>query len=45
MLFKETVAVYTKKNTQPVTALCGHNAELLIVEACGAYSYLRALTI
>jgi hypothetical protein len=39
MLFKEIIAVYWENHTKPINALCGHNAELLIVKAGGTYSY------
>jgi hypothetical protein len=35
----EIIAVYSENHTKHINTLCGQNAELLIVEACGAYSY------
>jgi hypothetical protein len=38
-LFKEILAVYSENHTKHINTLCGQNAELLIVEAGGTYSY------
>jgi hypothetical protein len=42
-LFKEIIAVYSENHTKPINTLCRQNAELLIAEAGGTYSYLRVL--
>jgi hypothetical protein len=38
MLFGEIITVYSEKHMKPINILCGQNAELLILEADGAYS-------
>jgi hypothetical protein len=42
-LFKEIIAFYCENRTKPINTLCGQNAELLIVTACGTYIYHCAL--
>jgi hypothetical protein len=43
MLFRETVVVYYENHTEHTNTLCGQNAELLNIEAGGAYSHRYAL--
>jgi hypothetical protein len=43
MLFKEIIDICSEKHSEPMDALCGQNAELLKVKACGTYSYHRVL--
>jgi hypothetical protein len=43
MMFMEIIAVYTGNLMKPIHVLCGQNAELLLVTACGKYSYHWAL--
>jgi hypothetical protein len=39
MLFREIIAVYCENHMKHINTLCGQNAELLYVEACGTFSY------
>jgi hypothetical protein len=39
MLFKEIIAVYYENHTKLISTLCGQNAELVNVKACGTYNY------
>jgi hypothetical protein len=39
MLIEEIIPVYSENDIKPINTLCGQNAELLIVEAGGTYSY------
>jgi hypothetical protein len=39
MLIKEVTSVYFDNHTIPINALCGQNAEFLIVKGGGTYSY------
>jgi hypothetical protein len=43
MLFKEIIAVYSENYTKPINTLRGQNAEVLIVQADGTYSYQWAV--
>jgi hypothetical protein len=43
MLFKKIIALYSENHTKPLNTICGQNAELLNVKACGTYSYHWAL--
>jgi hypothetical protein len=43
MLFKEIISVYFENYAENINPLCGENAELLNVKACGKYSYHSAL--
>jgi hypothetical protein len=42
MLFKEIIDIYCENHTKPISALCGNNAEWVVV-AGGAYNYHWAL--
>jgi hypothetical protein len=44
-MFKEIIAVYPENHTKPTNTLCGQNAELVNVKACGTYSYHRSLKV
>jgi hypothetical protein len=39
MRFKKIIAVYFENHMKPINTICRQNAELLIVEAGGTYSY------
>jgi hypothetical protein len=43
MLLGETVAVYCENHTEHTDTLCGQNAVLWYVKACGTYSEHWAL--
>jgi hypothetical protein len=43
MLFNGIIAVCCGKDMKYVNKLCGRKAELLIVNACGTYTYHWAL--
>jgi hypothetical protein len=44
-LFEEIIAVCTGNYAKLTNTLCGQNAELLIIEAGGTYSYHEALKV
>jgi hypothetical protein len=39
VLLREIIAVCIENHTKPINTVCGQNAELFIVKACGMYSY------
>jgi hypothetical protein len=43
MLFREIIAIYSENYMKQINTLCGQNAELLIIIACGICSYQWAL--
>jgi hypothetical protein len=43
MQFNGIVAIYSENHTKYINAVCGQNAELLIVKASGIYRHRSAL--
>jgi hypothetical protein len=42
MLFMEIIPVYNKNDLKSVNTLCGQNAAIVNVKACGTYRYQLA---